>query len=214
MIAPTIQLRIHVRPAVYSAGRRLGPGARALAAIASDEGAVYDKQVSIEPTELRPMVTFGTSPGMGIPSRAWFPDPAGSPIQGTGIGGQGAAVHESGAGQAAGGARHRRGVHRELHQRTHFGSAGRGVGAQGTPRGSGAARSGVPGSHDAKRQAEAEGLDVIFLAAGAEWREPGCSMCLAMNGDQLEPASTAFATSNRNSKGRQGKAGVRFWPVR
>jgi 3-isopropylmalate/(R)-2-methylmalate dehydratase large subunit len=68
----------------------------------------------------------------------------------------------------------------------------------------------VPGSHDIKKQAEAEGLDRIFKEAGAEWREPGCSMCIAMNGDNLEPGQYAVSTSNRNFEGRQGKGGRTF----
>jgi 3-isopropylmalate/(R)-2-methylmalate dehydratase large subunit len=65
----------------------------------------------------------------------------------------------------------------------------------------------VPGSYQIKKAAEAEGLDKIFREAGAEWREAGCSMCLAMNGDQLEPGQTSVSTSNRNFEGRQGKGG-------
>jgi 3-isopropylmalate/(R)-2-methylmalate dehydratase large subunit len=68
----------------------------------------------------------------------------------------------------------------------------------------------VPGSQQVKRQAEAEGLREIFLAAGAEWREAGCSMCIAMNGDQLAPGQYAVSTSNRNFEGRQGKGGRTF----
>ena len=68
----------------------------------------------------------------------------------------------------------------------------------------------VPGSHAVKKQAELEGLDRIFLEAGAEWREPGCSMCIAMNGDQLQPGQYAVSTSNRNFEGRQGKGGRTF----
>ena len=68
----------------------------------------------------------------------------------------------------------------------------------------------VPGSHEVKKQAQAEGLDAIFKAAGAEWREPGCSMCIAMNGDHLEPGQYAVSTSNRNFEGRQGKGGRTF----
>ncbi len=68
----------------------------------------------------------------------------------------------------------------------------------------------VPGSQQVKRQAEAEGLDRIFTEAGAEWREPGCSMCIAMNGDQLQPGQYAVSTSNRNFEGRQGKGGRTF----
>ena len=65
----------------------------------------------------------------------------------------------------------------------------------------------VPGSQAVKNQAEAEGLDEVFRRAGAEWREPGCSMCIAMNGDQIEPGQYAVSTSNRNFEGRQGKGG-------
>ena len=66
----------------------------------------------------------------------------------------------------------------------------------------------VPGSEAVRRQAEKEGLDAIFTAAGAEWREPGCSMCIAMNGDIVPSGKTAVTTSNRNFEGRQG-AGAR-----
>jgi 3-isopropylmalate/(R)-2-methylmalate dehydratase large subunit len=68
----------------------------------------------------------------------------------------------------------------------------------------------VPGSQEVKRQAEAEGLAAVFREAGAEWREAGCSMCIAMNGDQLEPGQYAVSTSNRNFEGRQGKGGRTF----
>ncbi|MCB1512344.1 MAG: 3-isopropylmalate dehydratase large subunit, partial [Hyphomicrobiaceae bacterium] len=68
----------------------------------------------------------------------------------------------------------------------------------------------VPGSQQVKKQAEQEGLDEIFKAAGAEWRDAGCSMCIAMNGDQLDPGQYAISTSNRNFEGRQGKGGRTF----
>ena len=68
----------------------------------------------------------------------------------------------------------------------------------------------VPGSQEVKRQAIAEGLPEIFRAAGCEWREPGCSMCIAMNGDQLSPGQYSVSTSNRNFEGRQGKGGRTF----
>jgi len=68
----------------------------------------------------------------------------------------------------------------------------------------------VPGSQDVKRAAEAEGLDRVFRDAGAEWREPGCSMCIAMNGDAIEPGQYAVSTSNRNFEGRQGRGGRTF----
>jgi 3-isopropylmalate/(R)-2-methylmalate dehydratase large subunit len=65
----------------------------------------------------------------------------------------------------------------------------------------------VPGSGLVKAQAEAEGLDAVFTAAGFEWREPGCSMCLAMNPDKLAPGERCASTSNRNFEGRQGRGG-------
>ena len=65
----------------------------------------------------------------------------------------------------------------------------------------------VPGSHRVKKQAEEEGLDKIFIDAGFEWREPGCSMCLGMNPDQLSPGQRSASTSNRNFEGRQGRGG-------
>ncbi len=65
----------------------------------------------------------------------------------------------------------------------------------------------VPGSGQVKRQAESEGLDRVFQEAGFEWREAGCSMCLAMNPDKLEPGERCASTSNRNFEGRQGKGG-------
>lgn len=68
----------------------------------------------------------------------------------------------------------------------------------------------VPGSQEVKRQAEQEGLDRVFRESGAEWREAGCSMCIAMNGDQLRPGQRAVSTSNRNFEGRQGKGGRTF----
>jgi 3-isopropylmalate/(R)-2-methylmalate dehydratase large subunit len=68
----------------------------------------------------------------------------------------------------------------------------------------------VPGSQEVKAQAQAEGLDQIFTDAGAEWREAGCSMCIAMNGDQLQPGEYSVSTSNRNFEGRQGKGGRTF----
>ena len=68
----------------------------------------------------------------------------------------------------------------------------------------------VPGSQQVRRKAEEEGLHEVFLAAGAEWRNPGCSMCLAMNTDRLRPGEYALSTSNRNFEGRQGPGGRTF----
>ncbi|MCP4271350.1 MAG: 3-isopropylmalate dehydratase large subunit, partial [Gammaproteobacteria bacterium] len=79
--------------------------------------------------------------------------------------------------------------------------------AKGTTVASSVTAIAVPGSYLVKDQAEAEGLDKIFIEAGWEWREPGCSMCLAMNGDELEEGQRCASTSNRNFEGRQGKGG-------
>jgi 3-isopropylmalate/(R)-2-methylmalate dehydratase large subunit len=68
----------------------------------------------------------------------------------------------------------------------------------------------VPGSQEVKKQAQAEGLDRVFKEAGADWREAGCSMCIAMNGDQLAAGEYSVSTSNRNFEGRQGKGGRTF----
>ncbi len=68
----------------------------------------------------------------------------------------------------------------------------------------------VPGSQQVKEQAHAEGLDQVFRDAGADFREAGCSMCIAMNGDQLQPGEYSVSTSNRNFEGRQGKGGRTF----
>jgi hypothetical protein len=101
---------------------------------------------------------------------------------------------------------HRRRLHRQLHELAHHGPAGRGLRAQG-PKVKAPRVMVVPGSHIVKDQAEAEGLHTIFKDAGCEWREPGCSMCLAMNGDELKPGQYCVSTSNRNFEGRQGKGG-------
>ncbi|MBL6999131.1 MAG: 3-isopropylmalate dehydratase large subunit, partial [Gammaproteobacteria bacterium] len=79
--------------------------------------------------------------------------------------------------------------------------------AKGTKVASGVTAIVVPGSYWVKKQAEQEGLDQVFLDAGWQWREPGCSMCLAMNGDELKPGERCASTSNRNFEGRQGKGG-------
>ena len=104
--------------------------------------------------------------------------------------------------------RHRPRLHRLVHQRPHRGFARRrGDRRAATRSASASTRWSCPGSGLVKAQAEAEGLDKIFLAAGFEWREPGCSMCLAMNPDKLAPGERCASTSNRNFEGRQGYRG-------
>jgi len=199
----------------YLAGRPFAPqGAGWDQAVArwvslrSDEGAVYDKSVTLDVSSLEPMVTFGTNPGMGMPVSGRIPRP-----EDLADSAQRAALEkalaymglESGAPLAG----HAVDV-------VFIGSCTNGRlsdlrQAAGLLRGRKVAGGlrvlVVPGSQEVKRQAEAEGLDRVFKEAGAEWREPGCSMCIAMNGDQLEPGQYAVSTSNRNFEGRQGKGG-------
>jgi 3-isopropylmalate/(R)-2-methylmalate dehydratase large subunit len=199
----------------YLAGRPfapLGPAwDQALARwrqLPSDEGAAYDQSVTLDVSTLEPMVTFGTNPGMGMPVSGRIPRPEdlAEPAQRSAL--EKALAYmglESGAALAG----HPVDV-------VFIGSCTNGRltdlrQAAGLLRGRKVAQGlrvlVVPGSQEVKRQAESEGLDRVFKEAGAEWREPGCSMCIAMNGDQLEPGQYAVSTSNRNFEGRQGKGG-------
>jgi 3-isopropylmalate/(R)-2-methylmalate dehydratase large subunit len=189
----------------YMAGRPLAPrGAAWDAAVArwrtlpSDADAKFDKTVTIDVTRLRPMVTFGTNPGMVIPiddavpvdddpafrkALAYMKVEAGKPLLGVPVdvvfigsctNGRLSDIREA--------ARILRG--RRVAERVRLLV--------------------VPGSADVKRQAEAEGLDEVVRAAGGEWREPGCSMCIGMNGDTVPSGKLSVSTSNRNFEGRQG----------
>jgi 3-isopropylmalate/(R)-2-methylmalate dehydratase large subunit len=174
----------------------------------SDPGAAYDKEVKIEASKIAPQVTWGTSPEDVLPITGVVPDPAGV------------------ADPAKRAAMERSLEYMDLKpgvklmelpvQRVFIGSCTNGriedlreaaKIAQGRKVAAGVAAMVVPGSGLVKRQAEAEGLDRIFLKAGFEWREPGCSMCLAMNADRLEPGERCASTSNRNFEGRQGRGG-------
>jgi 3-isopropylmalate/(R)-2-methylmalate dehydratase large subunit len=202
----------------YIAGREHAPkGADWDAALArwkqlpTDEGATYAKELTIDAGALEPMVTFGTNPGMGIPISGMVPDPAnvsdpieksdllkalkymdlapGKPLQGHPVNvvfvGSCTNSRISDLRAAASVIKGRK-VNPKVRMLV------------------------VPGSQQVKAQAEAEGLDKIFREAGADFREAGCSMCLAMNGDQLEPGEYSVSTSNRNFEGRQGKGGRTF----
>ncbi|MDW8325612.1 MAG: 3-isopropylmalate dehydratase large subunit [Anaerolineales bacterium] len=202
----------------YLAGREYAPkGAAWDEAVArwrrlpTDEGATYDKSVTLNASELEPMITYGTNPGMGMPITGRVPDPdtvadanqklalekalkymdlrPGQPLLGHPINvvfiGSCTNSRISDLRQAA-----------EL--------------LRGRKVAPGVRMLVVPGSQAVKRQAEAEGLDKVFLEAGADWRHAGCSMCIAMNGDQLQPGEYAVSTSNRNFEGRQGKGGRTF----
>ncbi len=202
----------------YLKGRRFAPkGEKWDEAVAkwkelvTDEGATYDYTTTIDADALEPMITFGTNPGMGMAISGAIPDPAnvgdslerdslkkalaymgleaGKPIAGQKIDvvfvGSCTNSRMSDLRAAASVLKGRK---VSPNVRTMI----------------------VPGSQEIKRQAEAEGLHEIFKAAGAEWREAGCSMCIAMNGDQLTPGQYSVSTSNRNFEGRQGKGGRTF----
>jgi 3-isopropylmalate/(R)-2-methylmalate dehydratase large subunit len=202
----------------YLAGRPHAPqGARWDAAVArwrtftADPGATHDRTVMLDADTIKPMITYGTNPGMGIA----VDSPVPSPSQLTD-------------------ASERRALEKALRYmaltpgETLLGKSVDVVFlgsctnsrisdlrlAAGVMRGKRVASNVrmlvVPGSQEVKRQAEAEGLDEVFRAAGAEWREAGCSMCIAMNGDELEPGQYSVSTSNRNFEGRQGKGGRTF----
>ena len=111
------------------------------------------------------------------------------------------------AGTASDRDHHRPGLHRLLHELPHLRSEGCGGGGQGPSRRPLVNAMVVPGSGIIKREAEQEGLDKIFREAGFEWREAGCSMCLGMNPDTLDPGQRCASTSNRNFEGRQGRGG-------
>jgi 3-isopropylmalate/(R)-2-methylmalate dehydratase large subunit len=199
----------------YMYGRQFTPQGeewdRALARwrqLPSDEDAAYGNAVTLDAATLEPMVTFGTSPGMGIPISGLIPDPArvADPIERESIGKALRYMNLEPGRPLAGHAIDVVFIGSCTNGRITDLRAAASV-LKGRKVKPGLRVLVVPGSHEAKRQAEAEGLDAIFREAGAEWREPGCSMCLAMNGDQLEPGQYGVATSNRNFEGRQGKGG-------
>jgi len=202
----------------YLAGREFAPeGVAWDAAVArwktlpTDAGATFDRTVSLDAPALEPMVTFGTNPGMGIPISGRVPDPA-----------------------LVSDASQRNALSKALtYMDLHPGQPLLGhpldvvfIGSCTNARISDLRLAAsvlkdrkvapqtrvlvVPGSQQVKCQAEQEGLAQVFRAAGAEWREPGCSLCIAMNGDSLEPGQYCISTSNRNFEGRQGKGGRTF----
>jgi 3-isopropylmalate/(R)-2-methylmalate dehydratase large subunit len=176
--------------------------------LASDEDAVYDRVVEIDVESLRPQVTWGTSPGMVVPVDGVVPDPAdyddesdreavaraleymdlqpGTPIQEI-------AIDRVFIGSCTNGRIEDLRAAAAVVSGRHIAETVRAMV--------------VPGSAQVKRQAEAEGLDRIFEAAGFEWRRAGCSMCLGMNPDILRPGERCASTSNRNFEGRQGAGG-------
>jgi 3-isopropylmalate/(R)-2-methylmalate dehydratase large subunit len=204
----------------YLRGKPRAPKGAALeAAIAywrtlkSDEGAKFDTEVHLNAADIAPMVTWGTSPEQSLPITGRVPDPAseadhnkreginralaymnlkpGTPLREVKI--DRAFIGSCTNGRIEDLREAAKIVEHELKKGRKVSSH---VGAMV-----------VPGSGLVKKQAESEGLDKIFLAAGFEWREAGCSMCLAMNADRLEPGERCASTSNRNFEGRQGRGG-------
>jgi 3-isopropylmalate/(R)-2-methylmalate dehydratase large subunit len=199
----------------YLQGRPMAPKAgqweQAVAwwrTLPSDPGATYDKEVVLRAADIAPQVTWGTSPQDVLPIDGRVPDPA--------------AVADEGKRDAMQRSLHYMGLKpgtplREVAiDRVFIGSCTNGriedlraVAAlvEGRKVAASVQAMVVPGSGLVKAQAESEGLDRILTEAGFEWREPGCSMCLAMNADKLEPGERCASTSNRNFEGRQGRGG-------
>ncbi|MBX6389359.1 MAG: 3-isopropylmalate dehydratase large subunit [Frankia sp.] len=176
--------------------------------LATDEDAVFDREVSIDATALTPFATWGTNPGQGAPLGSSVPDPA--------------SIADPNARAAAERALAYMGLApgtplRDVTVDTVFiGSCTNGrlsdlrAAAEilrGRKVADGVRVLVVPGSMQVKAEAEAEGLDEVFRGAGAEWRSAGCSMCLGMNPDTLRPGERSASTSNRNFEGRQGQGG-------
>jgi len=199
----------------YLEGRPMAPKAgqweQALAywkTLPSDTGAVYDKEVTLDAAAIAPHVSWGTSPQQVLPITGVIPDPKEAPDEGTREAWTRALAYmglEPGTPLS------------EIKVDTVFiGSCTNGriedlraaaALVKGRRVAQGVRALVVPGSGLVKEQAESEGLDSVFQAAGFEWREPGCSMCLAMNADRLEPGQRCASTSNRNFEGRQGRGG-------
>ena len=174
----------------------------------SDADAVFDKIVTLDVADIDPQVTWGTNPGqvMGVNQTIPFPESFSDPVERAsaqkalaymdlqpGIKLTDVAIDKVFIGSCT-------------NSRIEDLRAAAAV-AKGRKVASGVQAIVVPGSGPVKAQAEQEGLDKIFLAAGFEWRLPGCSMCLAMNNDRLNPGERCASTSNRNFEGRQGRGG-------
>jgi 3-isopropylmalate/(R)-2-methylmalate dehydratase large subunit len=174
----------------------------------SDPGAAFDRTITLDVSDLAPQVSWGTSPQDSLPIGEAVPDPAAAPSSSEGERWQRALDY---MGLAPG-----MPLRDIAIDRVFIGSCTNGRiedlrEAADVLRGRQVAASVramvVPGSTSVRRQAEREGLDAVFRAAGAEWREAGCSMCVAMNGDMLAPGERCASTSNRNFEGRQGPGG-------
>jgi 3-isopropylmalate/(R)-2-methylmalate dehydratase large subunit len=180
-------------------------------ALSTDEGATFDRTVTLDASRLEPMITYGTNPAMGVPVTQPVPRP-----EELGDAGARAALERALEYMALEPGRPLLGHKVDVVFLGSCTNARLGDLRQaarifdGRRVADGLRVLVVPGSQAVKKQAEAEGLDRIFREAGAEWREPGCSMCIAMNGDELRPGQYAVSTSNRNFEGRQGRGGRTF----
>ena len=199
----------------YLKGRAMAPkGAAWEAAVAhwrtlpSDDGATYDTDVAIDASDIAPQVTWGTSPQEVLPITGRVPDPAGEADQTRRMAVErmldymgltpGTPLDEIAIDMVF--------IGSCTNSRIEDLRAAAAI-AKGRRVADGVGALVVPGSGLVKEQAEAEGLDRIFVEAGFEWREAGCSMCLAMNADRLRPGERCASTSNRNFEGRQGPGG-------
>jgi 3-isopropylmalate/(R)-2-methylmalate dehydratase large subunit len=164
----------------------------------TDPGAPYDRTVSLDASKIEPMLTYGTNPGMSVGIGDAIPRDANEKS----LRYMGVSPGEKLLGKPVDVVFIGSCTNSRISDLRLAASVMKGRRVAG-----GVRALVVPGSQEVKRQAAAEGLDRIFREAGAEWREPGCSMCIAMNGDQLSPGELAVSTSNRNFEGRQGKGG-------
>jgi 3-isopropylmalate/(R)-2-methylmalate dehydratase large subunit len=174
-------------------------------ALRTDDDAVFDREVSLDADALAPMITFGTDPSTAIPIGSPVPDPKGDATRARSLAYMGVEPGKPLLGRRidvvfVGSCTNAR--LSDLRQAAAV--------VRGRHVAPGVRMLVVAGSQQVKRRAEAEGLDRVFRDAGAEWREPGCSMCIAMNGDRLEAGQYAVSTSNRNFEGRQGQGGRTF----
>ncbi len=181
------------------------------ALLKSDEGAEFDTRVELDLSTLAPMLTYGTNPGMGMQVDEKIPSPEDSDNAsekyaiGKALEYMGLEAGQPIVGQAIDVVFIGSCTNSRIQDLRDAASILRGAKVHANTR-----TLIVPGSAAVKAEAERMGLDTIFTDAGAEWRNPGCSMCIAMNGDALEPGQYAMSTSNRNFEGRQGKGGRTF----
>lgn len=177
----------------------------------SDEGAEYDKTITIDVSRLEPMVTFGTNPGMGteITSRVPSPNQERDPAKKSALQKALDYMDLAPASSLKGHPVDVVFIGSCTNSRISDLRAAASI-LKGRKVAEGMRLLVVPGSENIRKEAEAEGIDKIVRDAGGEWRFAGCSMCIAMNGDNLEPGQYAVSTSNRNFEGRQGKGGRTF----